>query len=143
MVDLKGKKSKLHKIVVLLSVLLLFFTIPHTLEDFATGEPAKAGIPAPVLSFVVAMIFAIQAIGLHWLGEKQRRGYLVQVGIGIFWPLASGVAQLPAILSGVPYRSGFISIFYVVGIIGIALLLLYFSLSALRLGKDLSSSEVN
>jgi len=83
MVDLKGKKSKLHKIVVLLSVLLLFFTIPHTLEDFATGEPAKAGIPAPVLSFVVAMIFAIQAIGLHWLGEKQRRGYLVQVGISL------------------------------------------------------------
>ena len=143
MVDLKVKKTKLHKIVVLLSVLLLFFTIPHTLEDFATGEPAKAGIPAPALSFVVAMIFAIQAIGLHWLGEKQRRGYLVHVGIGIFWPLASGAAQLPAILSGVPYRSGFISIFYVVGTIGIALLLLYFSLSASRLGKDLSSSEVN
>ncbi len=143
MIDLKGKKSKLHRSVVLLSVLLLFFTIPHTLEDFATGEPAKAGIPAPVLSFVVARIFAIQAVGLHWLGEKQRRGYLVHVGIGIFWPLASGVAQLPTILSGVPYRSGFISIFYVVGIIGIALLLLYFSLSALRLGKNLSNTETN
>ncbi|MFV1949210.1 MAG: hypothetical protein ACC633_04655 [Anaerolineales bacterium] len=143
MIDLKGEKSKLHRSVVLLSVLLLFFTIPHTLEDFATGEPAKAGIPAPVLSFVVATIFAIQAVGLHWLGEKQRRGYLVHVGIGIFWPLASGVAQLPTILSGVPYRSGFISIFYVVGIIGIALLLLYFSLSALRLGKNLSNTETN
>ena len=143
MVDLKGKNLKLHKAVVLLSVLLLFFTIPHTLEDFATGEPAKAGIPAPVLSFVVALIFAIQAIGLHWLGEKKRRGYQVQVGIGIFWPLASGLAQLPTILSGVPYRSGFISIFYVVGTIGIALLLLYFSLSALRLGKNTSSVAAN
>jgi len=140
MINIKGKNSTLHRSVVLLSVLLLFFTIPHTLEDFATGEPAKAGIPAPLLSFVVALIFAIQAVGLHWLGEKQRRGYLVQVGIGIFWPLASGLAQLPTILSGVPYRSGFISIFYVVGIIGIALLLLYFSLKALRLEKNLSNS---
>jgi hypothetical protein len=132
MVDVKGKSSILRRRVVVLSILLLLFTVPHTLEDFATGEPGKAGIPAPILSFVVATVFALQALGLYWLGQEHRRGYFVQTVVGLFWPLASGVAQLPTILSGVPYRAGFVSVFYVVGILVIGVLLMYFSLNALR-----------
>jgi hypothetical protein len=56
--------------------------------------------------------------------------------VGLFWPLASSVAQLPTILSGVPYRAGFISVFYVGGIIVIGVLLLVFSLAAWRSGKS-------
>ena len=137
MADINGKSTAMVCRVVILSILLLFFSVPHTLEDFATGEPGKAGIPAPVLSLVVATVLALQALGLYWLGQKQRRGLFVQAGVGLFWPLASGVAQLPTILSGVPYRSGFISVFYVGGIIIIGVLLLVFSLAALRSGRDI------
>ncbi len=56
----------------MLSLLLIFFALPHTLEDFATGEPAKAGVPAPVLATVISLIFSAQALGLYWLGQKQR-----------------------------------------------------------------------
>ena len=135
--DINVEPTVLVRRVVILSILLLFFSVPHTLEDFATGEPGNAGIPAPVLSLVVATVLAIQALGLYWLGQKQRRGLFVQAGVGLFWPLASGVAQLPTILSGVPYRSGFISVFYVGGIIIIGVLLLVFSLAALRSGRDI------
>ena len=131
MADINGKSTVLVRWVVVLSILLLFFSVPHTLEDFATGEPGKAGIPAPVLSLVVATVLALQALGLYWLGQKQRRGLVVQAGVGLFWPVASGVAQLPTILSGVPYRSGFISVLYVGGIIVIGVLLLVFSIAAL------------
>ena len=131
MAKIKGKPTAMVRRVVILSILLLFFSVPHTLEDFATGEPGKAGIPAPVLSLVVATVLALQALGLYWLGQKQRRGFSVHVGVGLFWPVASGVAQLPTILSGVPYRSGFISILYVGGILVIGVLLLVFSLAAL------------
>lgn len=117
MAKIKGKPTAMVRRVVILSILLLFFSVPHTLEDFATGEPGKAGIPAPVLSLVVATVLALQALGLYWLGQKQRRGFSVHVGVGLFWPVASGVAQLPTILSGVPYRSGFISVLYVGGIL--------------------------
>jgi len=120
--------------IVFLSILLLFFTIPHTLEDFATGEPGRAGIPAALLSLVVSIIFGLQALGLYWLGQKRRRALWVHLGVGVFWPLASGAAQLPTILSGVPYRAGFISVLYVLGIIIIGLLLLFTSLRALRSG---------
>ena len=131
MAKIKGKPTAMVRRVVILSILLLFFSVPHTLEDFATGEPGRAGIPAPVLSLVVATVLALQALGLYWLGQKQRRGFSVHAGVGLFWPMASGVAQLPTILSGVPYRSGFISILYVGGILVIGILLLVFSLAAL------------
>jgi hypothetical protein len=131
MAEIKGESTALVRTVVILSILLLFFSVPHTLEDFATGEPGRAGIPAPVLSLVVATVLALQALGLYWLGQKQRQGFFVQAGVGLFWPVASGVAQLPTILSGVPYRSGFISILYVGGILVIGVLLLIFSLAAL------------
>ena len=137
MADINEKSAVLVRRVVVLSILLLFFSVPHTLEDFATGEPGNAGVPAPVLSLVVSTVLALQALGLYWLGQKQRRGLFVQAGVGLFWPLASGVAQLPTILSGVPYRAGFISVFYVGGIIVIGVLLLVISLAALRSGRSI------
>ena len=112
MAIINGISSKWIQRVVFLSLLLLFFTIPHTLEDFATGEPAKAGAPAPLLALVISIIFSLQALGLFWLGQKRRRGLFTHIGIGLFWPIASGMAQLPTILSGAPYRSGVISIVY-------------------------------
>ena len=131
MVDFNGKSGIALRRIVILSILLLYFTVPHTLEDFATGEPGKAGIPAPAISFVVSTIFSLQALGLYWLGQKKRRGLLAQAGVGLFWPLASAFAQLPSIINERPYRSGFISVAYVVGIIVTGVLLFFFSLKAL------------
>lgn len=127
-------RSKWPQRVLILSLLLLFFAVPHTLEDFATGQPAEADVPAPILSLVVSTVIALQALGLFWLGQDRRRGLFVHAGIGLFWPIASGVAQLPAILGGAPYRSGAISIGYVVGLIVVGLLLAISSILALRGG---------
>ncbi len=124
--------SSWSKGVVILSMLLFFFTTPHILEDFATGEPAKAGVPAPAIAFVVSTMFALQAVGLFWIGSQRRRGYMIHAILGIFWPLAAGAAQLPTILSQSPYRSGFISVFYVLGIIVIGILLCLVSVLVLR-----------
>jgi hypothetical protein len=124
--------------VVLLSLLLLFFTVPHTLEDFATGQPAEAGVPAALLALVISIIFSLQGLGLFWLGQNRRRGLFVHVGIGLFWPIASGIAQLPTILSGTPYRSGAISILYVGGMIVVGILLCISSIISLSVGSSTS-----
>ena len=136
MAKTKVKISHWSTIVVILSLLLYFFTIPHTLEDFATGEPAKAGVPAPVISFVIAGMFALQALALFWTGRQMHRSYVIHAFIGFFWPIAAGAAQLPTILSGSPYRAGFISVFYVGGMIVIGILLLIMSTLALRAGRS-------
>jgi len=138
MATINDISSKWRQRVVFLSLLLLFFTIPHTLEDFATGQPGKADIPAPLLALVISIIFSLQALGLFWLGQKRRRGLFVQVGIGLFWPIASGIAQLPTILSETPYRSGVISIFYVGGMIVVGILLCISSIISLSVGSKTS-----
>jgi hypothetical protein len=122
--------------VVFFAWLLFFFNIPHTLEDFATGMPAKEGIPTPILALVISILISLQALGLFWLGQEKRKGLFVLLGIGLFWPIASGLAQLPTILSeGASYRSGFISIFYVAGLIVVGLLLCISSIISLRSGS--------
>ncbi len=125
--------------VVALSLLLLFFAIPHTLEDFATGEPAEAGVPAAALSLVVALVFFVQALGLYWLGEGRRRGLIAHLVIGVFWPVASGIAQVPAILEDGPYREGTISVMYVAGLIVVGVLLVLSAWRALRRRQPASS----
>jgi hypothetical protein len=135
--DAEKKYSRMIRRVVVLSVLLLLFTVPHTLEDFATGEPEKAQIPIVVLSIVVAVLLSLQALGLYWLGQQHRRGLYVHIVMGLFWPLASGIAQLPTILSGVSYRAGFISVFFVGGILIVGVLLLFFSLMSLLAAKSM------
>ena len=123
--------------VVVLSLLLIFFALPHTLEDFATGEPAKAGAPVFVLVYVIAGMFALQGLGLFWIGRQMRRGYIIHVFLGLFWLIAAGAAQLPTILSGNPYRAGFISVFYVGGMIVIGVQLFISSILALRANRSI------
>ena len=123
--------------VVILSLMLFFFAVPHTLEDFALGEPAKNGVPAAVLSFVVAGMFALQGLALFLAGQKDRRSYFIHAGLGIFWTLAAGIAQLPVIFVSSNYRSGFISVAYVVGTFAIGALLFLTSLQALRISVKL------
>ena len=127
----KVYSSKWMQRMLILSLLLLFFTIPHTLEDFAMGEPAKAGVPAPLLSLVVSTIFFLQALGLYGLGQRRRWGIGLHVAIGLFWPVASGMAQLPTIFMETPYRAGAISILYVAGMIIVGSLLCFSAIMAL------------
>ena len=122
--------------VVILSLLLFFFTVPHTLEDFATGEPARAGAPAFLLAYVIAGMFALQGLGLFWIGRQMHRGYILHALLGLFWPVAAGAAQLPSILSQATYRAGFISVFYVGGMIVTGILLFFVSILALRASRS-------
>ncbi len=116
--------------VAALSILLLFFNIPHSLEDFTLGEPAKAGIPMFSLAYLVAGLIAIQGLALFWTGQRKLKGYVIHAVLGLLWPLFAGSAQLPVILQPGPYRSGSISEFLVIGIIVVGLLLLYASIRA-------------
>ena len=136
MADTKVRISHWGTAVVIFSLLLFFFTVPHTLEDFATGEPAKAGIPAPVIATVISGMFALQALALFWTGRQMHRSFIIHALLGLFWPISAGAAQLPTILSGVPYRAGFISVFYVAGMIVVGLLLFGVSILALRAGRN-------
>lgn len=117
-------------VVTLLSVALLFFSIPHVLEDFALGEPLKRGVPPAAIAFVVSVLLAVQGLGLHALGRRSVAGLRVHAGLGLLWAIAAGVAQVPELLQPTAYRSGVISAAYVIGVIGVGLALSVVSLLA-------------
>jgi hypothetical protein len=123
--------------VVVLSLMLMLVAVPHTLEDFSLGEPAKNGVAVPVLATVVAVMFALQGLALFWAGQNKRLGYFIHMGLGAFWPLAAGSAQLPAFLTTTPYRSGFISILYVVSMMILGAMLFFASIRGLRAASRL------
>lgn len=127
---------KWSKRVVFFSLLLFFFNLPHTLEDFALGAPEEAGIPAPLLATVISLVFFLQAVGIYWIGQKKKRGAYVHVFLGLFWPIASGMAQLPVILTSNLYRAGMISKIYVFGIILVGLMILFTSIKTLSLSRS-------
>ena len=132
------EQLKWNRRLVTLSFLMLFFTIPHTLEDFSIGAPQEAGIPVSVLATVISFIFFLQAIGLYWLGQKKSKGLYVHIVLGLFWSIASGVAQLPVILNSNVYRSGLLSKTYVFGMILIGVLMVLVSIKSLRVSKSKS-----
>lgn len=113
-----------------LSLLLIFFTVPHSLEDFSVGEPAKAGVSELPLAFGVAVLLALQGLALLWTGQGKSRGFVLHALLGLLWPLAAGVAQLPVILAPGVYRTGTMSAFFVIGIIVVGVLLFIASIRA-------------
>jgi len=125
---MNSKALRCKHVVLVLSLLLMIMVIPHVLEDFALGEPAKNGVPELVLRGVVGGLIAVQALGLYLLGANHRLAYFTQMGVGLVWPLLAGSAQLPAILSTQPYRAGFSSAFFVIGMIVSGVLLFLASL---------------
>ena len=118
--------------VAALSIAHLFFTLPHALEDFALGEPQARGVPVPAIATVVSFLVAVQALALYWLGQRRARGLWAHAVLGVIWPMAAGFAQLPEIVTGAPYRSGAISVIYVLGIVVVGVALLVSSALALR-----------
>jgi hypothetical protein len=117
---------------VFLSLLLRFFTVPHTLEDFAYGEPQEAGISPQILAFGVAVVFALQGLALFWTGCRLRRGYVLHFVLGILWPLGAIAAQLSEVFAPGAYRAGVISEVYVFGIIVVGILLALVSWFSMR-----------
>lgn len=115
-----------------ISLLMFFFIIPHILEDFTLGEPAKAGISAPLLSLVISGMIFLQALALYWLGQARKQGHMANIVVGLFWAVNAGAAQLPVIFTGAPFRSGAISVLYVLGLVIVGLLLGISSGLALR-----------
>jgi len=113
-----------------LSLLLIFFTVPHSLEDFSVGEPANAGVSELPLAYAVAVLLALQGLALYWTGQGKPRGYVLHAVLGLIWPIAAGAAQLPVILAPGPYRTGTMSSILVIGIIVVGILLFIASVRA-------------
>lgn len=117
---------------VILSLALFFFTVPHNVEDFAYGEPARLGLPAIVIVLGLSAVFAAQGLALVWTGAGLRRGDRLHAVLGPAWAIAAVAAHTGEILLPGTYRTGLGSIVFLAGIVVDGTALGIASISTLR-----------
>lgn len=103
--------------VVRAGVVLMFFAVPHLIDDFLFDIPAEFGLtnmPSQILG-------GIFIVGFVWILLKASHGsptaYLASACLGGFLALAGILKHIPRMLPPGPYWSGFFSEFLIVGLI--------------------------
>jgi hypothetical protein len=111
--------------VLVLSFLLLWVSLAHSLEDFVYGIPARFGLSVASAAIILGAGYVIQVIGIVLASKATRSGYLLTFATGAVWAIAAAVDHLGEVLTVWPYREGIISKALEVGImlIGITLAL--------------------
>ncbi len=93
-----------------LSVLSIFFTLPHTIEDFLYDVPRiRFGVDPYFALFVVAAVYVWQALGLVLSARDMRPGHVLNLLLALGWFLAVALDHSGDILFRSPYRSGALS----------------------------------
>lgn len=91
--------------------MLLVVSIPHAMEDFTFGEPARVGVPASVALTALLAAYIAQLFGA-WLALRGDAwgGRIVAV-MGIVWVVGAILIHGPEIRAlGVSWRFGIPSI---------------------------------
>jgi hypothetical protein len=109
--------------IMLLSLMLIIFTLPHSIEDVLHGEPARFGMGTMTYAFGLALLYALQGLFLFWTGSGHRYGLHGHTLLGFGWGVSAIIVHTPEALAPGTYRSGFVSVGTLGGIalVGIAL----------------------
>ncbi len=125
-------ENKHSNLVVIIGIILAFFSIPHLIDDFIFDIPTEFGltnIQAQILSgiFIVCYLWIMILVSKQWRG-----GYFGTAFIGGFLALAVLLKHIPKILLPEPYWSGWFSETLIIGIFISGIVLLITSILALR-----------
>jgi hypothetical protein len=118
--------------VVAAAVLLVGFSIAHSLEDFVYGVPARFGLEVAPAAALLGLAYAFHVLLIAAAARDNRIGYLGNLLVGLVWLVAAGVDHLGEILFIAPYRAGLISKGFEVGLMLSAVLLAVTSFFAWR-----------
>ncbi len=107
------------------SLLLLWVSIAHSLEDFVYGIPARFGLSVATAALLLGAGYVVQVTGILLATKGQRSGYVLTLVTGAVWAIAAALDHLGEVLTIWPYREGVISKALEVGIMltGVALAL--------------------
>lgn len=103
-------------LVIGFSLLLLWVSIAHSLEDFVYGIPARFGLSVAAAALLLGAGYVVQMTGILLAMRGHRAGYALTLATGAVWALAAAFDHLGEILTAWPYREGAISKALEVGI---------------------------
>lgn len=108
--------ERLQAWTIIVSLASLFFILPHVLEDFAEGIAQRVGLSTGVGAFLLGGFLALQSLGLVFVGQGRRAGFVMTFWVGVIWVTGALVDHGPALVAG-GFREGATSILWVVGLI--------------------------
>ncbi|HCI80420.1 MAG TPA: hypothetical protein DHW02_12100 [Ktedonobacter sp.] len=117
--------------VILLSFLLLWVSIAHSLEDFVYGIPARFGLSVVTAALVLGAAYVVQVTGILLASKHARSGYMITFATGAVWAIAAAADHLKEVLTVWPYREGVLSKLLEVGIMLVGAALAVISLVVL------------
>jgi hypothetical protein len=94
-----------------IAIVLVVVSVPHTLEDFAFGEPARVGVAPAIAVCALIVAYAAQLTGA-WLALRGSRwGGRLVAATGLVWFAGALLLHGPEIRSqGLQWRFGLTSV---------------------------------
>lgn len=102
-------KPRIVKSVIILYLVLAFFSIPHLIDDFLFDIPAEFGISVHLSQFLAGVFILIYLGILIPLARNKQGGVIGAISMGIFLALAGILKHIPLIIQPGPYWSGWFS----------------------------------
>jgi len=126
------KKRQYNNLVLIFTITLGFFAIPHLIDDFLFDVPEEFGISVQSAQ-VLSGIFTILMFVILILSARGRKaGYVGAFSLGIFLSLAAILKHLPKIVKPGPYWGGWFSETLIFGVFVSGMGLAFVSFLALR-----------
>lgn len=122
--------------VIVLSLLLLWVSMAHSLEDFVYGIPARFGLSVISAALVLGAVYVVQVTGILLASKNARSGYMLTLATGAVWAIAAAADHLKEVLIVWPYREGVLSKLLEVGIMLVGAALAVVSLVVLFMSRS-------
>jgi hypothetical protein len=103
--------------VILVGLVLVFFSAPHLIDDFLYGVPADFDLSNQQTQVLAAVFHTQLTIFFVLVARQHKAGYYGALFWGVFLALAGIFKHLPEILKPEPYWSGSFSEFLIIGLI--------------------------
>lgn len=81
-------------------------TLPHSVEDFVSGVPARFGAGVLTGGFLLGAGYAFHAFGILLASHGRPSGYLINLLVGLGWFFGAVLDHLPDVLFSASYRAG-------------------------------------
>ena len=105
---------------VVLTLLLIAVSVPHTVEDFQFDEFRRFGVLQWQAALVLGLVYAVQVAGAYFAGQRLRKGFWLLLAGGCIWGAGGLLIHGHEIMAGGDFRNGLISKAMIVAIIGLA-----------------------
>lgn len=81
-------------------------TLPHSVEDFVFGVPARFGVGVLTGGFLLGAGYALHALGILLASHGRSSGYIINLLVGLGWFFGAVLDHLPDVLFSTSYRTG-------------------------------------